>query len=244
MGLFKKRFKGFTLIELLVVIAIIGILAAMLLPALQRARENARRAVCKGNLKQISLGIHIFSSDHSEKFPCGDANGNTVTADPPVGATVKGSFGLMHPDYIKPFKVYICPSNINAQPADVLAGPAAGEIAFLATNRATCHYAYYVGLSESARPDTAIAMDETFDNNLAVSNGTCPNCYSNLTYVQSPTGGNNPGALNHGVDGVNVLFAGGHVKWFKAVKDVDGNMILGVGDIPTLYEPFFLNPDN
>ncbi len=61
-------FKGFTLIELLVVIAIIAILAAILFPVFARARENARRASCQSNLKQVGLGIMQYVQDYDERY--------------------------------------------------------------------------------------------------------------------------------------------------------------------------------
>ena len=86
---------GFTLVELLVVIAIIGILIALLLPAVQAAREAARRSQCTNNLKQIALGLHMHH-DRDKNFPCGHYG-------PPGGTNCANGSEAEWVTYILPF---------------------------------------------------------------------------------------------------------------------------------------------
>ena len=219
-----SRKSGFTLIELLVVIAIIAILAAILFPAFARARENARRASCQSNLKQIGLAYIQYTQDYDERLPYGyylGTNGEFFT-------NIISAADVVMP-YIKSRQVWRCPSNTRVNtPAS--SGPptqssGSGWMAYPpAHDYGTSAPAGYSGKAAFAEvysstvPPTALPQftntAETFltgDSNSEKAGGIyvygygiCP-----VDVANTPT----PSTVH--LEGGNWLFADGHVKWMR-----------------------------
>ena len=202
----QKAKRGFTLIELLVVIAIISILAAILFPVFARARENARRASCQSNLKQIALGIHQYVQDHDERYPLvwADHNNNGLFTTPEIGWV-----DALNP-YLKSRQIFQCPSETNSPTANSYAygysdyfynwalGPitGAGEPTFPSANAA-----------QLASPSlTLLAGDfQTRGANSFTAGGTGPGLANWFS----------TGDQTRHLEGANYAFCDGHVTWLK-----------------------------
>jgi prepilin-type N-terminal cleavage/methylation domain-containing protein/prepilin-type processing-associated H-X9-DG protein len=197
---------GFTLIELLVVIAIIALLAAILFPVFARARENARRASCMSNMKQLGLGFAQYIQDYDERYPyagqyqswgsgghwVAGTDGVKLAADTsPFTATGDKADvidGALYP-YVKSAQVYVCPSTEDGRTKEL-------------SYSMNCAVA---GINQSAVPATAeiiLLIDEAKTLNdgffWAVNNGASTD---DLTQAH--------------LEGGNLLFMDGHVKFFN-----------------------------
>ena len=186
-----QKKKGFTLIELLVVIAIIAILAAILFPAFARARENARRASCQSNMKQMGLGLVQYLQDNDEQYP---SNPNATVG---TGAQLIGWPAAISP-YVKSYQLFQCPSDSGS--------PAAANSTDYGANGLLIGADGAAGQSEAVLLGSALTVltFEITQTEIATS------------MIASAPASVNAGARH--LEGANYGFADGHVKWYKPEK--------------------------
>ena len=188
-----RRLQAFTLIELLVVIAIISILASMLMPALGRARETARRAACCSNVRQVGLGLKSYAIDNSDNYPTAVTNlGGGAGA---IG--VLNAFAL-NGTYLPISAVYKCGSDAGKTNAVAFLTP--GSLSY--------------GCTTNINDTTADASQPlVFDTYGPTAGGVAQGILLN-TWWNSAKPWVVPSSAHKG-DGGNVFFAGGQAAFIK-----------------------------
>ena len=192
-----KKTRGFTLIELLVVIAIIAILAAMLLPALQTARERGRRGSCISNLKQIGTALMQYAQDNREKMPSGACRTSSTVSDPKnvyldadfesADGAINGFNVLVGHEYLSDYAVYTCPSSTATTST---AGTDGEGTLSVSGDNCNLSYGYIPGyIAGNNGSESAIAAD--FDGNNCGTAKTSHTNYGNILFADGSSRGFN-----------------------------------------------------